>query len=301
MKKNQIETVMEDFSAGKFDVLVATTIIENGIDNPNTNTLIIEDSQNLGLAQMYQLKGRVGRGTDQAFAYFMFRNNAPLSTDTIARLEAIDEYTDLGSGMQIAMRDLEIRGAGNFLGAEQSGNLSHIGFDLFAQMLKSAVENTQKYESYNTSDDDEYLEPSISSVAVNIPGSAYLSNQIIPEIEKRVNWYRRFSSAKSLEEVLMLEKQLKKEYKELNDTCKNFLIKSQIAAVALKYGFSLVSVARGNLILEGKTLGLNKVRELKQIEGTYYSQKKKISIPLNRIIDNDPELLFGQILDFIIN
>ena len=301
MKKNQIESVMEDFSAGNFDVLVATTIIENGIDNPNTNTLIIEDSQNLGLAQMYQLKGRVGRGTDQAFAYFMFRNNAPLSTDTIARLEAIDEYTDLGSGMQIAMRDLEIRGAGNFLGAEQSGNLSHIGFDLFAQMLKSAVENTQKYESYNTSDDDEYLEPSISSVAVNIPGSAYLSNEVIPEIEKRVNWYRRFSSAKFLEEVLMLEKQLKKEYKDLNDTCKNFLIKSQIAAVGLKLGFKLVSIAGGNLVLEGKQLSLAKQNELKQIEATYFANKKKISIPLNRIIDNDPELLFGQILDFLIN
>ncbi len=302
MKKNQIESVMEDFSAGNFDVLVATTIIENGIDNPNTNTLIIEDSQNLGLAQMYQLKGRVGRGTDQAFAYFMFRNNAPLSTDTIARLEAIDEYTDLGSGMQIAMRDLEIRGAGNFLGAEQSGNLSHIGFDLFAQMLKSAVENTQKYDQYEqNTEDEEYLAPSISSVAVNIPGSAYLSNEVIPEIEKRVNWYRRFSSAKSLEEVLMLEKQLKKDYKELNDTCKNFLLKSQIAAVGLKLGFKLISVVRGNLVLEGKQLSLAKQKELRQIEATYFSNKKKISIPLNRIIDNDPELLFGQLLDFLIN
>lgn len=99
----------------------------------------------------------------------------------------------------------------------------------------------------------------------------------------------------------MLSKQLNKEYKDINDTCKNFLLKSQIAAVALKYGFSLVSVTRGNLILEGKALGLNKVNELKQVEGAYYPQKKKISIPLSRIIDNDPELLFGQILDFLIN
>lgn len=293
---------MEDFSAGKFNVLVATTIIENGIDNPNTNTLIIEDSQNLGLAQMYQLKGRVGRSVEQAYAYFMFRNNAPLSQETIARLEAIDEFTDLGSGMQIAMRDLEIRGAGNFLGAEQSGNLSHVGFDLFAQMLKSAVENTQKYENYGkASEEEDYLKSSISSVAVNIPGSAYLSNEIIPEIEKRVSWYRRFSSAQSFEEVMILEKSLKKEYKELNDTCENFLLKSQIAAVGLSCGFKLISVVRGNLVLEGKDLKLQKQNELKQIEGTYYPNKKKISIPLNRIIDTDPDLIFGQILDFLIN
>lgn len=186
MKKDQIETVMEDFSAGKFDVLVSTTIIENGIDNPNTNTLIIEDSERLGLSQMYQLKGRVGRSVEQAYAYFMVRNPNILTQESVERLKAIDEFTDLGSGMQIAMRDLEIRGAGNFLGAEQSGNLSHVGFDLFAQMLKSAVENTQNYESYNKQDTQDYLEPSISDVAVNIPGSAFLSNEVIPEIEKRV-------------------------------------------------------------------------------------------------------------------
>ena len=99
----------------------------------------------------------------------------------------------------------------------------------------------------------------------------------------------------------MLEKQLKKEYKELNDTCMNFLLKSQIAAVGLKLGFKLISIVRGSLVLEGKQLSLAKQNELKQIEGTYFANKKKISIPLNRIIDNDPELLFGQILDFIIN
>lgn len=187
MKKAQIEGIMEDFSAGLFNVLVATTIIENGIDNPNTNTLIIEDAQNLGLAQMYQLKGRVGRSVEQAYAYFLFQDSALLSKDTVARLEAIDEFTELGSGMQIAMRDLEIRGSGNFLGAEQSGNVSHIGLDLFAQMLKSAIESVQSYESaVKSSEDRDYLAPSISDVAVNIPGSSYLSSEIIPEVEKRV-------------------------------------------------------------------------------------------------------------------
>lgn len=187
MKKAQLESIMNDFVAGKFDVLVSTTIVENGIDNPNTNTLIIEDAQNLGLSQLYQLKGRVGRSVEQAYAYFLFNDKAMLKNDAVARLEAIDEFTDLGSGLQIAMRDLEIRGAGNFLGAEQSGNVSHIGFDLFAQMLKSAVEAAQNYNvAKKVEQNTDYLNPSISTVAVNIPGSAYLSQDSIPNIDERV-------------------------------------------------------------------------------------------------------------------
>lgn len=187
MTKDQIEKIMDKFTNGQIDVLVSTTIIENGIDNPNTNTLIIEDAQNLGLSQMYQLKGRVGRGVDQAYAYFLFNNKDMLKDEAVARLKAIDEFRDLGSGLQIAMRDLEIRGAGNFLGAEQSGNVTHIGFDLFAQMLKTAVENAQNYESSaKTDDDQDYLRPSISSVAINIPGSAYLNSDEIQNVEDRV-------------------------------------------------------------------------------------------------------------------
>ncbi len=135
MTKEQLEHVMEDFAAGELDVLVATTIIESGIDNPHTNTLIIEDSQRLGLAQMYQLKGRVGRSSTQAYAYFLFPDNITMTEEAMARLTALNEHTELGSGMRVAMRDLEIRGAGSLLGAEQSGNMSAVGFDLFAQQL----------------------------------------------------------------------------------------------------------------------------------------------------------------------
>ena len=116
---------MEDFSAGELDVLVATTIIESGIDNPHTNTLIIEDSQRLGLAQMYQLKGRVGRSSTQAYAYFMFPEHVNLTEEAEARLTALGEHQDLGSGMRIAMRDLEIRGAGKPFGRRAVGQ--HVG------------------------------------------------------------------------------------------------------------------------------------------------------------------------------
>ena len=126
---------MEAFAANEYDVLVATTIIESGIDNPHSNTLIIEDSQRLGLAQLYQLKGRVGRSHVKAYAYFLFPRDQSLTEQAVERLTAIGENTELGSGIKIAMRDLEIRGAGSLLGAEQSGSMSAVGFDLFAQML----------------------------------------------------------------------------------------------------------------------------------------------------------------------
>ncbi len=126
MSPREVEDVMIDFATKKIDVLIATTIVESGIDNATANTLIIEDSQRRGLAQLYQLKGRVGRSATQAYAYFMFPGELPLTEEATARLTALSEFQDLGSGMRIAMRDLEIRGAGSLMGAEQHGNLSSV-------------------------------------------------------------------------------------------------------------------------------------------------------------------------------
>jgi len=196
MTREELERVMEEFAAGELDVLVATTIIESGIDNPHTNTLIIEDAQRLGLAQMYQLKGRVGRSSTQAFAYFMFPENVPLTEEAMARLTAIDEHQDLGSGMRIAMRDLEIRGAGSMLGAEQSGNMSAVGFDLFAQMLSQAVNDTRERGEASGE-----LPPALSDITVNIPGHAYLPEEYIPDADERVLWYRRIASAPTVADV----------------------------------------------------------------------------------------------------
>ena len=143
MKADELEAVMEEFNAGNIDILVATTIIESGIDNPRSNTLIIEDSQRLGLAQLYQLKGRVGRSHLHAYAYFLYPADAPLTEEATERLLAIAEHDDLGSGLKIAMRDLEIRGAGSLLGQEQSGQISAVGFELFVTLIAEAVEVLQ--------------------------------------------------------------------------------------------------------------------------------------------------------------
>ena len=139
MRERQLENIMFDFINKEIDVLVSTTIIETGLDIPNANTIIIHDAQRFGLAQLYQLRGRVGSSSRTAFAFLMYRRNTILKEEAEKRLKAIREFTDLGSGFKIAMRDLEIRGAGNLLGAEQSGHMDAVGYDLYCKMLNESV------------------------------------------------------------------------------------------------------------------------------------------------------------------
>ncbi len=190
MSESQLERVMESFAAGEIDVLVATTIVESGIDNPHSNTLIIEDSQRLGLAQLYQLKGRVGRSHVRAYAYFLFPRTVSLTDQAYERLAAVQDNAVLGSGIKIAMRDLEIRGAGSLLGAEQSGNVSAVGFDLYAQMLREAVAETRG-------------EPIVAfpEIKVDLPVSAFIPEEYIADVDERVRVYRRLAGALTPEAV----------------------------------------------------------------------------------------------------
>ena len=140
MSENELESVMIDFLDGSYDVLVSTTIIETGVDIPNVNTLLVYDGDKMGLSQLYQLRGRVGRSNRVAYAYITYQRDKVLTEVAEKRLQAIKEFTELGSGFKIAMRDLSIRGAGNLLGAEQHGFIDSVGFDLYSQMLKEAIE-----------------------------------------------------------------------------------------------------------------------------------------------------------------
>src|SRR5699024_2758965 len=143
MAETELEKVMLDFLDGEYDVLVSTTIIETGVDIPNVNTLIIHDADKMGLSQLYQLRGRVGRSNRIAYAYFTYQRDKVLSETAEKRLQAIKEFTELGSGFKIAMRDLAIRSAGNLLGAEQHGHIASVGFELYTQMLKEAIKEQQ--------------------------------------------------------------------------------------------------------------------------------------------------------------
>ena len=141
MKESELERIMYDFVSGEIDVLVSTTIIETGLDIPNVNTMIIHDSDNMGLSQLYQLRGRVGRSNRTAYAFLMYKRDKVLKEVAEKRLQAIKEFTELGSGFKIAMKDLEIRGAGNLLGRVQHGHMEAVGYDLYCKMLNEAVKS----------------------------------------------------------------------------------------------------------------------------------------------------------------
>lgn len=285
MTKEQLEHVMEDFAAGELDVLVATTIIESGIDNPHTNTLIIEDSQRLGLAQMYQLKGRVGRSSTQAYAYFLFPDNITMTEEAMARLTALNEHTELGSGMRVAMRDLEIRGAGSLLGAEQSGNMSAVGFDLFAQMLATAVNMTREG---NTSS-SEYLPPALSDIVVNVPDHTYFPEEYLPDADERVLYYRRIASADTLDAVEDIYQELISKHPEMPQAAINQIEKARLKAFANEHGIHLISVTGGKLVIEPITLTKTQASALRRKAGRYLADKKKMTVPLRVFVPKQTE------------
>ncbi len=295
MTREELEHVMEDFIAGELDVLVATTIIESGIDNPHTNTLIIEDSQRLGLSQMYQLKGRVGRSSTQAYAYFMFPENRELTEEAAARLTALGEHTDLGSGMRIAMRDLEIRGAGSLMGAEQSGNMSAVGFDLFAQMLAQAVNVTR--EGNEKSKD--VLPPALSDITVNVPGHTYLPEEYVPDTDERVLWYRKIASASTIESVEEIRADLFEKHPDIPPAAKNLIEKARIKAFANEHRIKTISVIAGKLIVEPLEIPRDKMTSLRRAGGRYLAEKKKLQLPLRYFKLEEGDALLKPIAEFL--
>ncbi|WAM32050.1 transcription-repair coupling factor [Caldicellulosiruptor naganoensis] len=190
MDEKQLEEVLIDFINGKYDVLVTTTIIESGVDMPNVNTLIVEDADRLGLAQLYQLRGRVGRSNKLAYAYFTFRKDKVLSEEASKRLAAIKEFTELGSGFKIAMRDLEIRGAGSIVGKLQHGHINAVGYDMYIRLLSEEIRRL-KGENIQME-----IEPQI-----DIKVDAFISADYIEDEKERINMYKKISSIESKEDV----------------------------------------------------------------------------------------------------
>ena len=295
MGKDELERVMEDFSAGELDVLVATTIIESGIDNPHTNTLIIEDSQRYGLSQMYQLKGRVGRSCTQAYAYFMFPEKISLTEEAQARLTALDEHTDLGSGMRIAMRDLEIRGAGSLLGAEQSGNMSAVGFDLFAQMLSQAVNATREGDLAAM----DALPPALSDITVNVPGHTYLPEDYVPDADERVLWYRKIAVASTGQAVEDVYEDLAGKRPDMPQAAKNLFEKARIKAFAAERHIKTVSVTGGRLVVEPIDVSRDQMTKLRRSGGRYLADKRKLQLPLRHFKLDEGDNLLGPVFAFL--
>lgn len=201
MGAKEMERVIYDFYHRQGDILVCTTIIENGIDIENANTLIVYDADKLGLSQLYQIRGRVGRGTRQGYAYFTYEKDKTLSSEAYKRLDALSEFCDFGSGFKLAMRDLEIRGGGNIFGAEQSGHLQKVGYDMFTKLLAEAVKELKGEKIENSND-----------VMVKIAIDAFIPDEYIATSEDRMIAYKRISAISSIEEIEKIKKELVEAY-----------------------------------------------------------------------------------------
>ncbi|MDD2648724.1 MAG: transcription-repair coupling factor [Eubacteriales bacterium] len=243
LREHALEDIMMDFYDGKYDVLLCTTIIESGLDIPTANTLIVFDSDRFGLSQLYQLRGRVGRSNRLAYAYFTVRPDKMLSETAQKRLTAIREFTDFGSGFRIAMRDLEIRGAGNILGPEQSGHMSTVGYDLYCKLMEEAVREMR----------GELGQKHDLETRVELHADAYLPASYIPDEKARMDLYKRISLITFSGEREEMEDELVDRFGDIPPQVYNLLSIAQIRSLSNRLGVSLVTFRVGILVMRFDT------------------------------------------------
>jgi len=246
MSENELEKSMLSFSNGDTDVLVCTTIIESGLDIPNANTLIINRADSFGLSQLYQLRGRIGRSSKQAYSYLLIPSRQTMTETAEQRLKAMLSATELGSGFKIAMKDLEIRGAGNILGAEQSGHIYAVGFELYTRLLSSAVEDlrSKQAEGENNQADTEH------NVHVDLRIPAGIPEEYISDLGSRLDMYQNLTRGKSCSELKTIEQELRDRYGPLPWQCRNLIYILSLKIIAATTGVEGVYKNNDNLILQ---------------------------------------------------
>jgi transcription-repair coupling factor (superfamily II helicase) len=272
MPEKELESVMVSFLEREADVLVCTSIIESGLDIPTANTLIVDRADMLGLAQLYQIRGRIGRSDVVAHAYLFYPPYAELTHEAMARLSTLSDYTELGSGFRIAMRDLEIRGAGNLLGDEQSGHVAAVGFDMYCDMLKSAVAELQ-----------EQPVAAPPAVRLEVDVDAYIPADYVPFEAARIDVHHRIAGARDEEALESIDGELRDRFGEVPDVVSNLLEMQSARLKAGLMGASSVIYKKGRLELGDIALDAGQRQALEE------SGWKYVYHPLRRLLVFWPE------------
>jgi transcription-repair coupling factor (superfamily II helicase) len=259
MRGRDLEETMVRFVAGEIDVLVCTTIIESGLDIPAANTLIVERAGRFGLAQLYQLRGRVGRAAERAYAYFFHDRESRLTLEGRQRLETIREASGLGDGYVIAMRDLEIRGAGDILGTRQSGHISDVGFHLYTRLLARAVEELKAARE----GEPPPPEP-LTNIRIDLPIPVRLPEDYVPDTWLRIKMYRRLAELNAMSEIDEMERELIDRFGPLPEVAENLLYQLRLKALARDAGVGLVTIENDRLALRpgGREFNRDELRRI---------------------------------------
>ena len=277
MGEGELEAVMMDYLQGGADVLVCTSIIESGIDIPQANTLIVEHADAFGLAQLYQIRGRVGRSRERAYAYLLYDSAAALTPEAAQRLSALSDYTELGAGFKVAMRDLEIRGAGNLLGDEQSGHVAALGFELYMQMLDEAVRQAGSGEGEGGGEGAEDLpEPVRLDVNVN----AYVPTDYVPYEQAKIEVHRRVASAFEVADVERLREELEDRFGPVPEPLANLLALQRARIKFGQAGAQAVSFRGDRLAVTPIELDSVRAKRLREElpEALYESGRSQVSV-----------------------
>jgi len=291
MAERQLEAAMLEFASGNVDVLVCTSIIESGLDIPNANTLIVNRADQFGLAQLYQLKGRVGRGARRAYAYFLHPKATSLTEQARQRLQTISEATELGAGFRIAMRDLEIRGAGELLGARQHGHIAAVGFDLYARLLAQAVLEAREQKQIaegpvptgkRQDETTAYVQPLEQTVQISLPLAAYLPETYVPDSALRLQLYRRLARVTSEEDISDLRAELGDRFGPLPEEGENLLYQLQLKLYALAAGVKAITVEEEQVVMRADTLEeLDRARLQRRLGDRARVARRAVWLPLD--------------------
>ncbi|MGE7434100.1 transcription-repair coupling factor [Kitasatospora sp. NPDC001175] len=267
MGETQLEKVVVDFWEKEFDVLVSTTIVESGIDISNANTLIVERGDTFGLSQLHQLRGRVGRGRERGYAYMLYPPERPLTETAHERLATIAQHTEMGAGMYVAMKDLEIRGAGNLLGGEQSGHIAGVGFDLYMRMVGEAVAEFRESLAGGGEPEEEPLE-----VKIELPVDAHVPHDYAPGERLRLQAYRSIAAVNSEEDIVQVREELTDRYGKLPEPVENLLLVAGLRLFARRCGVADITLQGPNVrfgpvsLRESQQLRLNRLYPRSQVK-----------------------------------